>query len=189
MSDYPSLPPRGFGYTPYDYFFPEGLVSLATRTPSVKANVVAWPFFISGPATLEQVRMWLVTAQTAAAARAGIYSNNNARPANLIADLGEKALATGGGAAVSWDAAAPVDGWVWVLIWLKHVATQVSVTGPGDLTNTVGGFPAMDVFLEFPSFRSNLYLEAAYPGSMPAVAPAVVPSFEQKVPMPIIRLI
>jgi hypothetical protein len=185
---YPSVPDEPFGYISGSVVFPGGVASVSDRTPVVAASLTAWPFKFDKPTPIDYARIWLVTHQTGAEARAGLYSNVDAHPSALLADLGAQALTATSDRAVTFDANLTVKGWVWLLIWIKNVATQATIRGPGSNFATQQQFPALDVFLQYPTFRPYLYIESAYPGSMPATAPAMIPAFEEKVPLPILGL-
>lgn len=171
----------GPGYASGDYVLPASYVSGQNRTPSTNANVVAYPFFFPEPTSVDGLEIYLVTAQTGAEAMAGLYTNSSGRPATLIEDLGTADLSSGSGSTKTFSASSTVRGWVWALVWLKNVATQVTVTGVG--TGVGGVISGSSNSLSAPTTRANLYLEAAYPGSMPSSAPAVAPSSTNNVPV------
>lgn len=164
------------GWPVGDERVPLGVLTWADLTPTTAAHAVAWPFFTPAPIIPAKVFIGLTTAQAGAAARAGIYTNANGRPAALVEDLGEIDLSATTGKRQFTTATLPVVGVFWAIIWLKNVVTQVTIRGP---SNIAGGsnMPLVSTGLVSQTFFTRgLYLAAAYPGAMPATAPAVAPT-------------
>lgn len=164
------------GWPVGDERVPLGVLTWADVTLGTSAHVVAWPFFAPAPIVPAKVFIGLTTAQAGAAARCGIYTNGVGRPAALVEDLGELDLSATTGKRQFTTATLPVVGVFWALVWVKNVATQVTVRGP---SNVAGGsnMPLVGTGLVSQAFFTRgLYLASAYPGAMPATAPAVVPS-------------
>lgn len=163
-----------FGFTAGDYVLPEGTtVAVTSRTPSTSAQVVAWPFR-TGPVgnTFDRVGIGMITAQAGAAARFGFYTNLAGRPSTLISDSGELDCSVGGGTDLLLTISTFVPAGVfWVLMWLKNVATQISAYGPG--ASMAPAFMGQSPITTSQTIRNYLALASAYPGSMPAAAPAV----------------
>lgn len=177
---------RSPGITSGDWFLPAGITSITDRTPSILAFVTAWAFHFPISTSLSTLRMHLTLLQAGAEARAGIYSNANGRPVTLLQDLGTVNLATGSLTDKDWAVSLNVTGWVWVLIWLKNVATQATVKGPN--ASTAMGTAQLSTALSSATGRAWLHLESAYPGSMPATAPAVIPNAAASVPLCMLRV-
>jgi hypothetical protein len=159
------------GFASGDYIVPLTVGTTTDKTPAIAANVTAWPFFVPVATALDRIGVYLTTAQSGAAAMFGLYSSVGGRPSALLVDAGELDLSSGGAAnalkTVNYTVPAGV---FWGLVWLKNVATQVTVKGPNALVPGFAGHPS-DVFSSTP--RGFLYLASAYPASMPLTAPAV----------------
>lgn len=166
--------PAYIGLTATDYLMPLGLGLSADRTPSTSARVTAMPFWVGTQQSFDRIGIYLTTAQSGAACRIGLYTNNgHGRPANLLADFGELDLSSGGGALKLLTSSFSFSGIVWALIWLKNVGTQVTLRGPSTIASV--SMPSVDPG----GSNSNgrwLALTAAYPASMPSTAPAVNPT-------------
>jgi hypothetical protein len=132
--------------------------------------------------------MRLVTHQTGAEAMAGVYSNANGRPASLITDLGTKDLGSASPANADWAITGlAVGGWFWALVWMKNVATQATVRRPTSASFAINT-PVISSALEQNTNVGALYLVSAYPASMPASAPAVVPSATFGYPLVVLQV-
>lgn len=163
-----------FGFTAGDYVLPEGTaVALVSRTPSTSAQAVAWPFR-TGPAgnTFDRAGIALITAQAGALMRMGAYTNLAGRPSTLIADWGQLDLSTGGGTDMLLTISTFIPaGIFWVVTWLQAVATQCSGYGSG--ATMAAAFMGQQPITTSQTVRSYLSVNSAYPGAMPAAAPAV----------------
>lgn len=169
------------GTTAGDYLMAPNVSSYTNRTPSTAANVTALPFYFAKPTAIDLLAIRLVTAQAGAEAMAGIYANNGSgRPGARLADLGTVSLAAGSGTDKTWSISLTVFGWIWVLVWFKDVATQVTVQGPN--STAVGPIAHASTAIGSGEARAYLYLASAYPASMPSTAPAVVAATTANVP-------
>lgn len=172
-------------YAAGDFIYPAGLGSVTDRTPSTSAHVSAWFFGSQLALRLDRVGVHLTTPQTGAACMLGLYSNNRGRPSALLLDAGEVSLASGSGliaATISYSIIGPF----WVLAWMKNVATQATIKGTS--TQAGGGFFPQPGFGTSSAAIISLGLDAAYPASMPATAPAVVTTgTSTSDPIPILR--
>lgn len=184
-----SFPQAQPGGTTDDWFLPWGATGVgADQATATAAHVVAWPFYFGTPVSLKTLRTRLVTAQTGAEAMAGIYTNANARPAALVRDLGTKSLATGSGSYIDWSITTlNLSGWFWALMWVKDVATQASFRRPTANAQPLG-LPVISTALLQTNNGGYLYLESAYPGSMPATAPAVAVTTSLNVPLVMLQV-
>jgi hypothetical protein len=136
--------------------------ALGNKTPTTSAFVVFYQFFAGGSTTLATARIALVTGQTGAEAWAALYEDDEGRPSDLIEDLGAQSLA-GAAGDIDWTPTATVQGFFWLGIYVKGVATQATVRGPNDT-----GIPlfirADSSDLTFGS-ASHLYGTTTYPTS------------------------
>lgn len=170
-----SLIPVSTGYAAGDYIYPVTLIQTASGTPSTSAVAYAYPFYLPVPTPLDRISMYLVTAQTGGAARVGLYTPDyRGRPSTLIVDGGELDLSSGGGALKEATISVTLMGLIWGVIWLKNIATQVTVRGVSTSQVGVPGLlPGSSTLL---SAGTNvlpcLQLVAAYPASMPTTAGA-----------------
>lgn len=157
-----------------DERLPIGPTTWTDATPSTVAAVVAWPFYSGREIQLAHVNIGLTTAQTGGEAMCGIYADDGTgRPGALIADLGTLDLSATTGKR-SWTATARVRGLFWVLIHLKNVATQVTVRSPNGMVPFFLPI-ASNILVSGSAGPRGLWLQTAYPASMPATAPAVAP--------------
>lgn len=174
------------GFKAGDHINPDGYGATADRTLSTSAIVYAHWFSSPRSVLIDRVGLFLVTSQTGAAARIGIYAPDGAgRPGALLLDAGELDLSTGDGSFVAATISLRWIGGIFVLTHFKNVATQATVKGP---SGTFAGLPqAAPSAANSPS--GHMQLAAAYPGSMPASAPAVVPTVTGTVtPTPYLRV-
>lgn len=182
-----AIPSAFGGLTAGDYIAPLGLITTAARTPSTSATVSAWPFHFAEPTPIDRIRMYLVTQQAGAEARYGFYTNSKGRPASLILDAGTVDLSTGTGTDKDTTVAVTLYGRIWLLIWVKNVATQATIQGAGATSVFAQGLgPGMASPVSTALF-SWLTLTDTYPGSMPATAPAMAMASSGLYPLAYLR--
>lgn len=179
-----SFPNMFAGLASGDFVAPLGMHTTSNaRTPSTSATVCAWPFYFGEPTAIDRVRVNLVTAQTGAECRVGVYSNFRGRPLSLLVDGGTIDLS---GSTGNLDAtvAVTVRGRIWVLVWMKNVATQATLYGP---TSMAVGLGPNSVSPSSTAPLSFLALTDTYPGSMPATAPSMGIASALTYPLPYLR--
>jgi hypothetical protein len=160
------------GWPVGDERMPLGVLTWTDVTPATAATAYAWPFFAPHPIIPAKLSIALTTGQAGAAARGGIYTNAAGRPAALVEDLGELDLSATTGKRQFTTATLPVVGVFWAIVWLKNVATQATVRGPGGVASNFVPV-ASTALVSSTGMTRSLILAAAYPGAMPAAAPAV----------------
>lgn len=174
------------GYAAGDRAYPAGTITVTDRTPGVSARVTAWPFSSSIPLTIDRIGVYLTTPQTGAACRVGAYgSNRRGRLGALLLDAGELSLASGSGeilATVNFQ----FTGLIWVVVWMKNVATQATVKGISTAANQSWPQPG---WATSSSAYNAMSLASAYPANLPTTAPAVTPAnYATTDPIPVLRV-
>lgn len=128
------------GPVPYDtgwpsgtYLAPANLSSApGSSAVSTSALITFLPFVIPRSVTVTKIGLWLVTQQTGAECRLGIYTSDNGKPGTLIVDGGTLDLSTGTGSLKEVTISQALGpGMVWVACHMKNVATAVTVTRMG----------------------------------------------------------
>lgn len=174
------------GFTAGDFVLPLGTHTLASTAPSTSAAAGAFPFCFPEPTNIDRLKYRLITQQAGAELMTGIYTNSNGRPATLISDLGTQDLSATSGSDKEYTVALELEGYVWVVVWMKNVATQATLrcTTVSSFTN----IPVPSGALTNATNGGIMGVAGAYPASMPATAPAVVPQGALAFPTPLIRI-
>lgn len=137
MGSYPSLAPRGFdfGWPAGTYRSSINAIAQSTNALSTSAEETFQPFWVPRRVNIVALAFPLVTAQSGAECRLGLYRDNNGTPEGgaLIVDAGTVDLSSGTGTVKDTSA---IDvwldqGWIWTCCQMKNVATQASAARNG----------------------------------------------------------
>lgn len=181
----PSFGPDGLASG--NFQFPDNLAAPTTAPGATVAHAVAWPFTARRRLTYDRIGMQLTTPQAGAEARLAIYRDDFGTPkaaaGGLILDAGTISLASGSG-----DILATINqsmlGPFWVVIFMKDVATQATITVRSVLTHrtaSVQGLAALSTTIK------SYYVPLTYPGSAPDAAPSFT-SASTLLPVPQLRV-